>query len=257
VTRNSNALQYLRKECPSLLIGTVQDRVHALRSWIELHQGQSRVAIYERIAMALALDLVFSTNKNLIVALSSNPVRRDEEIEPIRVFVEAVNLCGASPDRTRRQRISRDVRATRYLLRNGISPDKVCSLAQLSGEGVHAWAKKSAEKRKMDQVSRRPNWADGVKAPAKRRKAEITMRIGRGEMRSYVFWLENKDIDILKEMLKRMELKSSAPRVRRKRSETFVPRSERVSSEGAFDDPEFNEFLDSVREAMKKNGRPY
>jgi hypothetical protein len=233
----------------------VQDRVHALKGWIASRQGPSRVTIYERLSMIVALNLLFSTNKELVAALSPTPVRHGEEIDPVRVFVEFINSFGATPDRAQKQRISRDVRASRYLLSVGISPDKIGGLAQLKGEGIHAWANRNVKRRREDPISRYSHLADGVEAPVQLPKAEITIKIGRGKRRTYNFWIEANDIGILKEMLNRMSLKSQPPRVRRKRSKSYVPRSERASFEGAFDDPEFNELMALLREKMEKDGK--
>lgn len=206
MTGTSNALRYLKRECPSLLFGDLTERVHALKSWAERHQGQGRAAIYERIAMAVALDLLFGANRHFIFALSSKPtpVGKDFERKKSRVFMEAVHNCGSAPNRYQQQRISRDARAARYLIYNEISPDEVCVLAKRNGEGVHAWAARYTEEQKYDDIDLDAVENHPVLLDDQPQEVEIITKIGRGKRRSLSLKLRQSGVDAVEQFLEQI-----------------------------------------------------
>lgn len=206
MTGTSDALRYLKKECPALLYGTLSERVRGLTSWAERHQGQGRAAIYERIAMAVALDLLFGANRHFIFALSSKPlpVGEDFERKKIRVFMEAVHNCGSAPDRYQQQRISRDVRAALYLINNEISPQAVRDLANRYGEGVQAWAAKYTDQKGSDVIDLDAVENHPVLLGDQPQEVEIIAKIGRGKRQFLSLKLRRSGVDAVEKFLEQI-----------------------------------------------------
>lgn len=202
----SNALRYLKKKCPSLLSGDLPERVRALRSWAERQPVQGRAAIYERIAMAVALVLLFGANRHFIFALSSKPtpVGKDFERKKCRVFMEAVHNCGSEPNRYQQQRISRDVRAALYLIHNEIPPDEVCDLAKRNGEGVHEWAARYTEEQKYDDIDLDAVENHPVLLGDQPQEVEIITKIGRGKRRFLSLKLRRSGVDAVEQFLEQI-----------------------------------------------------
>lgn len=189
-----------------MLTGTWSERVRALSVWAQRHQGQSRALIYKRIAMVVALEMVFGASRDFIVALSSKPIPLGQAFEKkkIRAFSEAVSDCGAGPDRVQQQRISRDVRAVRYLLSNGISPDEVCDLAKRNGEGVHAWAAKYTEQKESDVIDLDAVENHLVLLDEQPQEVEIITKIGRGKRQFLSLKLRRSGVDAVEQFLEQI-----------------------------------------------------
>lgn len=203
---NSDALRYLYEECPSLLTGTLPERVLALTTWAARQQGDGRAGIYKRMAMALALTMALRSDRNFICALTSKPIPlgKIDEKTAVRIFVEAVNNHGPAPSRAQQQSDSRDVRAARYLLSNKIPPDEVCNLAKRSGEGVHEWAANYAQEQQADKLE--PD-VDQTRIPLSidnKRRVEITIKIGREKKRYFELDLTEGKIDLFEDFIRRM-----------------------------------------------------
>lgn len=177
----SNAARYLEEECPALLTGTSSERAHALTSWAERHQG--RAGIYKRIALVVALTLVFWSNRDFICALTSKPIslKKITVKKAVRVFMVAVNNLGPAPNRAQQQSTSRDVRAVLHLLAKKIPPDEVGGLAKRNGEGVHAWATEFTQQKRGRKNARAAKKAFVVSGSTSPNEVEITIKIGGGK----------------------------------------------------------------------------
>ena len=245
----SDAQQYIKSECPMLLSGSVSSQVQSLAGWAIRHQGKTNRDLYKRIAMALSLEAMFGRDRQFVVAVSLKPIRYDQTVETLKVFMHALDCCGPQSERAEKQLTSRNVRAARYLLSQGISPIEVTSLASLKGQGVHSWAAKLSE---LHDSSKVILGSDGSVIPSfskGRQKVRITLQVGRGKMRSYDMSLVKEDVGLIRQILNTVAERSPKRINDENRRRMLTPRSRRRSLKGAFDG-EFGEFLKELEKGM-------
>lgn len=203
---NSDPSRYLEEECPALLTGNWSERVRALSAWAERQQGHGRAGIYRRIALVVALTLVFRSNRDFICALTSKPIslKTIKVRTAVRVFMVAVNNYGPAPNRAQQQSTSRDVRAVLYLLAKKIPPNEVCDLAKQNGEGVHAWAEKYTQKKRRRKNVRETKRAQIAPAGDQLKEVEISIRIGGGKPSHFKLELADDRIDYLEQFVEKL-----------------------------------------------------
>jgi hypothetical protein len=134
---------FLKLCSPNFLVGVAETRAKNIAAAGSV--SVDRASHIELFARAYALAILFGDDLKLLFLLSAPRTLREKRIDAPREFLKAMIHDHKLNARTASQRLSRDVRAMRYLLATNVPASQVVTLSKLKGEGLHAWAARATK----------------------------------------------------------------------------------------------------------------